>query len=112
MPSIKVYDGDGSYQVLDVPVSIWSKFLGDEECARCRFTSDLTRQHVVPRREGGKRYKNIIFLCRQCHDWVNSVEALMREGIIDGEVREEDLGLSDSKEFKKLRKLLGVENGP
>jgi 5-methylcytosine-specific restriction endonuclease McrA len=83
-------------------------------CARCKATGTkenwLTIQHVVPKREkGGNVIENVILLCRNCHNWVNYVEMLVRKKVVTY-ITKDDLKYSQSKEFKKLAAWLGLEN--
>ncbi len=44
-------------------------------CARCATRQDLTRHHVIPRRDGGSdRPDNIQVLCRKCHTALHATE--------------------------------------
>lgn len=49
---------------------------GNAKCKICGATDGLERHHLKPRSQGGKATRrNIVYLCRACHNWAEDNEA-------------------------------------
>lgn len=50
-------------------------------CAECMVEENLTIHHIVPLSKGGGRFsrKNVIVLCRECHDAVERGEMYVKK---------------------------------
>jgi len=51
---------------------ISKKLKNSYKCILCGTTQDLTKHHLIPKRNGGKgKLNNTIKVCRQCHDEIH-----------------------------------------
>lgn len=51
---------------------ICKKFKNSYKCILCGNTQDLTKHHLVPKKDGGKgKLQNTIRVCRECHDEIH-----------------------------------------
>ena len=54
----------------------YSRFSGVKpgRCPGCGQDLQLTKHHVVPKKNGGKGMRqNYFYLCRKCHDWIHDM---------------------------------------